>query len=230
MNLSNIASGATNFNAPTSSLTGERGRLTGWPRIAVSGALFAVGTSSVPPTLLEEMSFTHENSATTSGWTEPEAKSPALSTAAAVSELRRLSGLTWEELARLFGVSLRSVHHWASGEPLHAANEQRLRQVHDLIRSADRGDARSTRAAIFDVQGGNSTFDLLVARQFDQARARLGPGSGRPHLALGALSPEAARRPLPPEILANALQDRVHEETGRGRGARTLRSLRREPT
>ena len=35
-----------------------------------------------------------------------------------IAELRSLSGLTWEQTARLLGVTRRSVHFWASGEVL----------------------------------------------------------------------------------------------------------------
>ena len=57
----------------------------------------------------------------------------------AVSELRRISGLTWEQLAGLFGVSRRAVHFWASGKPLNATNHQRLMRVLDVVRGADVG-------------------------------------------------------------------------------------------
>jgi hypothetical protein len=39
------------------------------------------------------------------------------------------------------------------------------------------------------------------------------------------------RRPLPPEVLATALQDRVHKETGMGRPAKSVKvPLRRSST
>jgi DNA-binding transcriptional regulator YiaG len=49
---------------------------------------------------------------------------PGRSTQQAVNELRKLSGLTWEQLATLFNVSRRSVHFWASGQSLTSANER----------------------------------------------------------------------------------------------------------
>ncbi|WP_419950972.1 helix-turn-helix domain-containing protein [Candidatus Palauibacter sp.] len=76
----------------------------------------------------------------------------AEATRAAVSELRRISGLTWEQLAELFGVSRRSVHCWASGKPLNAANHERLMRVLDVVRDADRGTAHSTRAALLEAR------------------------------------------------------------------------------
>ena len=41
--------------------------------------------------------------------------SVAVPAGTAIGELRRLSGLTWDQLARLFNVSRRSLHFWASG-------------------------------------------------------------------------------------------------------------------
>ena len=48
---------------------------------------------------------------------------PAESTAEAVMEIRRRSGLTWEELGDLFDVSRRSVHHWANGKSVTASHD-----------------------------------------------------------------------------------------------------------
>lgn len=163
------------------------------------------------------------------------AEQPHEATREAVSELRRISGLTWEQLGQLFAVSRRSVHFWASGKPLNAENETRLLQVLDIVRAADRGDARSTRSALLDVHDGTSAFDLLVEERFDEARARLGVGAGRPRLVLGepyrragALSAEAkaARAPLRPEELVEALHDRVHPTSGRLLAAKPIKTRR----
>src|SRR4051812_580671 len=47
----------------------------------------------------------------------------APSAGAAIAELRRLTGFTWDQLARLFHVSRRSLHFWASGKIMTPANE-----------------------------------------------------------------------------------------------------------
>ena len=147
----------------------------------------------------------------------------------AISELRRIAGLTWEELGRLFGVSRRSVHFWASGRPLKAVNEQRVRGVLDVVREADRGDARSNRTVLFEIAEGGTPFDLLALQRFDEARALLGPGPGRRHVKLGELddAAKAERKPLPPAELIDALNDGVHHDVGQGRPARTVRNARR---
>ena len=150
----------------------------------------------------------------------------------AVSELRRISGLTWEQLAQLFSVSRRSVHFWASGKSPSAENEQRLMQVLDVVRRADRGDARRNRRALLGVDaGGRSPLALLQLGQVEEARTQLGSGSGRRVLTEVPLSTEAkaSRRPLSPESLIQAKHDTVHREPGRTRSVRTVRNKRRGP-
>lgn len=200
--------------------------------IVVSGALSVSGTSSAEPTRLWEAPYIHESEATASGlaWVKlAEATVDTDSTRQAISELRQVSGLTWAQLGELFDVSRRSVHFWASGKPLNAGNEQRLMEVLDVVRAADRGDARSTRAALFEVRGGTTAFALLTAEQCEEARALLGTGAARAKPALAELSAaaKAARKPLPPENLVDAQHDRVHRDRGRSRAVRTVRTKRR---
>jgi len=237
MNLQTIDTSAGLDEVSTSASIFGRERFPRLSVIVVSGALTVPGTSSAEPNRLWEAPYIHDYDATASGegWVEPEdegTEQQSEATREAVSELRRISGLTWEQLGQLFAVSRRSVHFWASGKPLNAENEKRLLQVLDIVRTADRGDARSTRSALLDVRDGTSAFDLLVDERFDEARARLGVGAGRPRPVLGELSAEAraARAPLRPEELVGAQHDRVHRDPGRARAARTVRDSRRGTT
>ena len=146
--------------------------------IVASGALSIAGTSSAESTRVWEAPYIHEPDTTASGpscdpgqiRTEPEA------TRKAISELRRVSGLTWRQLGQLFEVSRRSVHFWASGKPLNTANEQRLMRVLEVVRGADRGSARNMRTALLDASKGMTPFDMLITQRFDEARVALGPG------------------------------------------------------
>lgn len=213
-----------------------RRQLPQWPVIVV-GALAIPGTSSAEPTRLWEAPFVRELAATASS---PQWQTPAVAktstedsaevTRSAIAELRRISGLTWEQLGELFEVSRRSVHFWASGKALSAANEERLLRVLDVIREADRGDPKRTRAALFSPANGVVPFDLLIAQRFDEARALLGKGKGRRAVGTVALSPVAksARRPLAPEELVDALHDQVHRDSRRGRAVRPTRIKRHE--
>lgn len=211
---------------------GIRERVPPFSVIVVSGALSVSGTSSAEPTRLWEAPYVHESEATASGvaWEKPaDATADTESTRQAISELRRISGLTWEQLGELFDVSRRSVHFWASGKRLNAGNEQRLMEVLDVVRAAERGDPRSTRAALFEVQDGTTAFSLLAAQRFAEARALLGDGGARtkPPLAELNAAAKAVRKPLPPEDLIDAQHDRVHRDRGRSRAAGTVRKKRR---
>jgi len=146
-------------------------------------------------------------------------------TNAAIMELRRFSGLTWEQLARLFGVERRSLHFWASGKPLSAENEERLRRILACIHEIDRGCASENRALLLQEYKGEIPFDLLVAGKYEEVVILVGQGGGRRTLKLSPLSPEAqaARAPRPPEELVGALHDPVHREMGKARAARSVK-------
>ena len=49
--------------------------------------------------------------------------------------LHEQSGLTWEQLGRLFGVSRRTVHLWANGSGMNASNREALYELVALVRS-----------------------------------------------------------------------------------------------
>lgn len=136
----------------------------------------------------------------------------------ALFELRRLSGLTWDQLARLFGVSRRSIHFWASGKPMNRVNEERLQRVLVAVRGVDRGSGDATRQALLSpTPDGDIPFDLLCAGELDRVLSTVGPGVSETRPTLAPLS-EAARRaraPRPPDEIVGALQDRVHVEKGR---------------
>jgi len=69
-------------------------------------------------------------------------------TARAIRDLHSRSGLTWDELGRILGVSRRAVHGWASGAKLNQSHASRLTRVTAVIDSYDRGDPALSRAAL----------------------------------------------------------------------------------
>ncbi len=155
---------------------------------------------------------------------------PAEPAGSAIAELRRVSGLTWNQLARLFGVSRRSVHFWASGKPMAPSNEEHLHRVLAVLRKTDRGSSSANRTALLGVRkDGIILFDLLVARDYGGVLALLGRGEAR-RVSPPKLSDEAraARAPRPPEELVGARQDRVHPTSGRLLGAKPIATTRRE--
>ena len=208
--------------------------------IIVGGQLLIAGTSAAAPMDVWPEPFVcdwRRTAVVDCSWDAPAdtggmAEISSDATGRAISELRRTSALTWEQLGQLFGVSRRSVHFWASGRPMNAAHEQRLFEILDIVRQADHGDARRNRADLLAVSAGKAPFDLLVAGTFKAARARLGRGKADRRVELGELDAHARaeRTPPPPEGLIDAMNDQVHRDAGRGRAARTVRNTRREST
>jgi transcriptional regulator with XRE-family HTH domain len=196
------------------------------------GALAFPGTSSSSPTQVWETPGSYQLRVTSHGpppphWERP--SSPRSTKGNAIYELRRLSGLTFEQLAKLFGVSRRTIHFWASGRTLSADNGERVLRTLDVVRGAWRGDAHTTREAILSPEDGCSPFDLLQQGKYDEARERLGSPLGhmvssRPSVPKATLE---ARRPIPPGDLVDARHDRIHSDPGRSRGVRTVRSKQR---
>ncbi len=149
---------------------------------------------------------------------------------AAIGELRQLSGLTWDQLARLCNVSRRSLHFWASGKPMAPGNEEHLQRLLAVMRRLDRGSARANRAMLLGVrEGGILPFDLLAAGNYERVLSRLGAGEARrvspPRLSPGA---RAARAPRPPEELVDAVHDPIHPSSGRLRSAKAVTLPRRK--
>jgi DNA-binding transcriptional regulator YiaG len=146
---------------------------------------------------------------------------------AVIAELRRTSGLTWDQLARLCGVSRRSLHFWASGSTMTSANEEKLQRVLAEIRQADRGSAAANRAMLLSADtGGALPFDLLATGQYERARDAMGPGRGPARIVLPSLSQaeKDARAPMRPEDLVGALQDRIHRDNKVIRAARSAKA------
>ena len=144
---------------------------------------------------------------------------------ASIGELRRLSGLTWDQLARLFNVSRRSLHFWASGKPMAPSNEEHLQRLLRVVRAVDRGSASVNRTALLGAcEGGALPFDLLAAGEYDRVLALLGRGESQPaRPPKPSQESKAERMPRPPEELIGALQDRVHREEGPGRPVKSMR-------
>ncbi len=203
----------------------------------VGGALVIPGTSSAEPYHVWESHVVFPESSTCSGlgtgsFLEEQSltEKQNINTSRAVSDIRRISGLTWEELGRLFGVSRRSVHFWASGKPLRADNEVFLQKLLVFFLRIDRGSARDNRSAIFQACDGRTPFDLISEEKFSEAENILGRGAGRKELQASRLdrAEKLLRLPLPPEQLIDVMNDRIHRPLEKGRAVQTARIKRRE--
>jgi DNA-binding transcriptional regulator YiaG len=145
----------------------------------------------------------------------------------AINELRKTSGLTWDQLAQLFKVSRRSLNFWASGQPLSSNNEEKLNRLLGVIRYIDRGSASLNRKLLLSPNSdGKLPKEQLIAGEYDKVKENLGRGNPlkRPQLTPLSEEEDELRKPLPPGVLIDALQDSIHHDVGRSRPAKTLRS------
>ena len=152
---------------------------------------------------------------------------PVRLTQQAVNELRKLSGLTWEQLAHLFDVSRRSVHFWASGQPLAVAHEEKLNRILDAVQYISLGSASLNRSLLMGLgKDGRSYLELLAAGEYAAVKRLLGVGNAhaKPQLAPLAPAAVAARIPANPADLVDALQDPIHREVGKSKLAKSVRS------
>jgi len=110
----------------------------------------------------------------------------ARSTAELVRDLWEHSDLTWDQLARLFGVSRRAVHAWATGARPNAYHQELLSELTQIVAGIDTGDPRRNRELLLAPRPERlSLFDEVRARHADQASDITGTLS--PAQLLGAL-------------------------------------------
>jgi len=153
---------------------------------------------------------------------------PAESAAEAIMEIRRRSGLTWQELGDLFDVSRRGIHHWANGKPVSAQQNQAIRRMLVAIRQLDRGSQPYTRALLLavDQNTGISRLDLLQVGRFDEAaRHAACTRMAEPRHMPRSDDASDTRRPPPPTLLLGAKHDRP-DIPAKARTARVKRTPR----
>jgi DNA-binding transcriptional regulator YiaG len=184
--------------------------------------LFTIGATSADGLPLDAVLRSQRTAdQTTTGASVP----TAAPVGAAIGELRRLSGLTWDQLARLFNVSRRSLHFWASGKPIAPSNEEHLQRLLVVLRKIDRGSASANRSMLLGArEDGTLPFDLLTNGDYERVLLLAGVGNAlRVSPRKLSAEAEAARAPPPPENLVGALQDRIHRDSGTARAAKSVR-------
>jgi DNA-binding transcriptional regulator YiaG len=83
-----------------------------------------------------------------------------ISTAKAIRKAHEDSGLTWEQLARVFCVSRRSVHSWANGARMNATNVELLMRFVGFLDRLEAASPEERRAALLAIgRDGKSALD-----------------------------------------------------------------------
>jgi len=94
-----------------------------------------------------------------------EVATAAASPAELLVETREASGLTWDQLARYFGVSRRSVHLWAAGGRMSAANEELLAHLVRAVDAVRDLEPAARRQALLRPESGLNIIDTERSRR-----------------------------------------------------------------
>lgn len=94
-----------------------------------------------------------------------------------LAKIHAESGLTWEQLAKLIGVSRRSVHFWSKGGRVNAVNHEKLNRLNRCIAALRSNSPEGRRQELFAIRGdGGSLFaELKASNEFSSVRLEL-PG------------------------------------------------------
>jgi transcriptional regulator with XRE-family HTH domain len=134
---------------------------------------------------------------------------PATAAQASLSEVRTHSGLTYEEIAPLLGVSRRTLHSWNNGSPISARRERKLRGLAEAVKAIASVCALPMRRFLFDrSDSGIRPYDLLAEGLYQEA---VDAAAGRRPYTSAPQRPES-------ETLASQLDrrdDAVSIKTGR---------------
>lgn len=98
-----------------------------------------------------------------------EAASAGRSTAQLVTETHEASGLTWDQIARYFGVSRRAVHLWASGGRMTASNEELLAHLVRAVQAVKHLEPSDRRQTLLRTDAGLNIVDTERARRSSRA-------------------------------------------------------------
>jgi DNA-binding XRE family transcriptional regulator len=157
----------------TATNVGVRGPLQRAAVAVFSGALALCffGTSSIsalPPKAAPQAiacGSTHSSMLYAQGYS----RRAVTSANAQVRELHRRSGLTWEQIAQIFGVDRRTIHLWASGKPMRAVQAEKLGRVMSVLARLDRSSPTRTRDYLLTASvSGKLILDLMQEGRFDE--------------------------------------------------------------
>ena len=132
------------------------------------------------------------------------------SIARGILAIRQIANLTWDETAKLFGVTRRTVHLWANGRHPSGDQERKLNRILGIFSSHQNLSPSSLRARLMaSAQPGTLFFDLICNNEFDVFQSLFSNDKVRNKFSPPSLlsGPRAYIAPSP-VLLLDALQDR----------------------
>lgn len=157
------------------------------------------------PNTAERTSATHSV-----GGVMPDSSRNIKSTARGILAIRQIANLTWEETAKVFGVTRRTVHLWANGRQPSGDQERKLNRVLGILRSYQTLSPSSLRERLMaSAMPGTLFFDLLCNDKCDMFQELFVVENEVNQYSPPSLTLETdLYSPQSPILLLDALQDR----------------------
>ncbi|MGB8839547.1 MAG: hypothetical protein WCC64_00615 [Aliidongia sp.] len=93
----------------------------------------------------------------------------------ALSEIRRLTGWSWNRVSQALGKTRQAIHRWTLGRKIEQTNAERVARLRATLAYIDLGNAEDNRRLLNRaLSDGRTGADLLNEGLFDLVRARLG--------------------------------------------------------
>ena len=96
------------------------------------------------------------------------------------------SGLTWEQMAKLFGVSRRSLHLWANGGRMNAINTESLNRLIAVISTLGGATSDERRQELFAPRGSRESLYQELRSRNRFSSQQINPPGVRGYELLGA--------------------------------------------
>lgn len=114
-----------------------------------------------------------------------------------VAWIKDHSGLTWDQLGKVFGVSRRAVHMWANGGRLNEQNARRLRSFSALVKDIEGATPATTAEMVRSqlLQIGNDGFSTLDRLRRERSSGQTWGAPFGPDRLVGATR-ESLRTPV----------------------------------
>jgi len=116
--------------------------------------------------------------------------------AKSVRSLHDRSGLTWDELAHMFGVSRRTLYNWSTGGRVSASHAQAITSVIRAIHQMDTGSPQLTRSRLLAPAEDGTTIYTRLAQQQSVPPAISGPAYRPDELLTGGSDSSDPTGPL----------------------------------
>lgn len=202
----------------------------GFVKVAAGAFIVVASMLGTPTTSSASLSrvVTDRTSSTPSNTVIPSGASETVpSTARGILAIRQMANLTWDETAKVFGVSRRTAHLWANGRHLPGDQERKLNRVLGILSSYQSLGSLLLREKLMDsAKPGTLFFDLLCNGEFETFQATFSNAGVTRQYAPPPLAFSAGGNTSPsPVLLLDALQDRP-VASGKALAKKTVRLKR----